>query len=144
MLLEADGPLTDDYQLRIELDKQGNKLQFRDEQTKTGLRNQNASLSVSAEKKLVCDVRVTDWRVTFNTTNLFSDVVFRVNVWKKGPKDYEKVKVTFPEGNRAHLATIEADANNTNLYARVSLEESAPADLQYVNLPKVCPRARSR
>jgi hypothetical protein len=142
VLLEADGPLSDDYQIRIALDKTGEKIRFRDEFVKTGLRHQKASLSVSTEKKLFCEVDVTDWRLAFDTTNVFSDIWFRVNVWKKVGKDFEKVKVSFPEGSRAHLAPIEADDDNRNLYVRVSLDESPPADLQYVNLPKTWPATR--
>jgi hypothetical protein len=138
VLLETDGPLQDDYRVKLEMDKTGEKVRFRDEVDMPGLRQQKAFLGVSAAKTLVCQADVTDWRPLFDTPETFGDIWIRVSVWKRNPqtKDYEKVKVTYPLGARGPLAPIEADVDSKNLFARVSFDNSKPEDLQFVNLPK--------
>lgn len=135
VLLEADGPLSDVYQINVDIAKSGEKNQFRDEQSRTGLRSQQASLSVVG-KQLACEVAVTDWRFTFDTKGIYKTVWFRVNVTKKVGKDVEKVKLSYPRGSRAHLSPIEADEDSKNLYVAVGLDDTPPKGLQYVNLPK--------
>ena len=100
VLLEADGPLQDDYQMKIALDRTGERTRFREEIDLPGLRQQKATLSVSPGKNFVCQANVNDWRRQFYTADVFSDVWFRVNVWRKNPdtKEYEKVKVAYPPG----------------------------------------------
>jgi len=141
VVLEADGPLNEDYRIKIDMDRTGERLRFRDVIDKAGLREQRAWLSVSATKNLVCQTDVNDWRVYFDTREVAGNIDFRVNVWKfdAKTKDYEKVKLTFPEGDRPKMALNERDEDSKNLFARVSQDESKPEDAQFVKLPKEWP-----
>ncbi len=135
--LEIDGPLSADYKVRVGLDRTGDTddPQGTDLLEFVGLRQQNVSLSISKEGKLVCQADVRDWQAQFDTGDIFSRTVkIRVNIIK----DKEKVKLAVAQESRPLVARMETDDREKeikSIFAQVTLDESAPEGLK-LDLPK--------
>jgi hypothetical protein len=126
-----DGPLSADYSVEVGLDRAGTKEQF-DPIKFTGLRQQKVALSFAESGNLVCQTKVTDWEVEYNTKGVYGDLWFRISVYKKD----ELKTLLIPEETRPYMAAQEAGAESKRLFARMTQDESPPQNIEFVNLPK--------
>jgi len=138
VVVQLDGPLNEDYRVKVELNQSGDKTLYRIELDDAGLRKQAATAGVAKTGELYVVSRVTDWRLECDTTGAKRDIWLRVSVARKSAKtkQYETVALKYRAETSAVLAPIVADAGAPGFaFVKVAQFEVLP-DVKFVGLPK--------
>lgn len=136
--LELDGPLDAEYRVELGLDRAGTREQFNQRVQFNGLREQKARIGIAPTGDLLCQTEVRDWQVEFDTTGVFGNIWFRLEVFKKDrfTGKFEERELSIPPFVAAHRAPLRVDADLKRAYARVIQDRTPPEDVEFVDLPR--------
>jgi hypothetical protein len=139
--LELDGPLSDDYQVEVALDRTGEKKRFQALKPLVGLRQKKIFLTVSATNHLLVQTKVADWRPQFDTAGTTGPMWLRLQVFNLAKID---PKTNKPAAENLDVSAeplpgqvkLEYDENAKALYVQVIQDDSAAEDIVFAGLPK--------